>query len=160
MKFLAVVLALALPPAIYFPTLGVRREAEIRKASEDIRQLDVRIEQARAAQRKLNQFHDEVARLDAELVKLRTILPPAMNIDEVRTLTKTRAAAHGVKLDAFDPYGKSVRASVTGSASGLEEFFRDISNAPRIIDVDYVTLRRVASGWRTDFVMTSYALAD
>ena len=160
MKFLAVILALALPVAIYFPTLGKRRERQNAKAEEAIRQLDMRIEQARAAQRKLNQFHEEVARLDTELAKLRTILPDAMNIAELRTITATRAATHGVTLNGFSTDGKSIHASVTGSASALAEFFRDLSNAPRIIDVDYVTLRREAAGWRTDFIMTSYALAD
>ena len=160
MKLLAVLLALALPPAVYFPTFGARREAEIRKASAQLRELDTRNEQARSAQRKLDQFHAEVARLDEELVKLRAILPTAMNIDEIRSMTETRAAAHGVKLNAFDFNGKSVRASATGSASGLTEFFRDVSNAPRIIDVDYVTLRKDAAGWRSDFVMTSDVFAD
>jgi Tfp pilus assembly protein PilO len=160
MKFLAVLLALALPPVIYFPALGDRREAEIGKESDTIRQLDVKIEQARAARRKLDQFHAELARLDAENAKLRAILPPAMNIEEVRSMTEAQAAAHGVTLSAFEFNGKTVRASATGSASGLTEFFRDVSNAPRIIDVDYVTLHPDAAGWRTDFVMTSYALAD
>jgi len=160
MKFLAILLALALPPAIYFPTLGKQREAEIAKASEEIHEFDVRIEQGRAAQRKLDQFHEELARLDVELVKLRTILPPAMNVEELRSMTETSAAAHGVQVTAFVFNGKSITASATGSASGLTEFFRDLSNAPRIIDVDYVTLRKNESGWRSDFVMTSYALAD
>jgi len=160
MRVLAILLALVLPPAIYFPTLGAQRNAQIRRAEADIRELDVRVEQARAAQRKLDQFHEEVARLDTELAKLRAILPPAMNVEELRSMTATRAAAHGVQLNAFAFDGQSIRASATGSASGLSEFFRDLSNAPRIIDVDFVTLRRDAGGWRTDFVMTSYALAD
>ena len=160
MKILAVLLALALPPAIYFPTLGERRDAEIKKASEDARELDVKIEQARAAQRKLDQFHEEVARLDGELAKLRTILPPKMNAGEIRALTASRAGAHGVQLRAWAFDGKSFLVAASGSASGLTEFFRDISNASQVIDVDYVTLHRDAAQWRVDFVMTSYALAD
>lgn len=160
MRILAFLLALALPPVVYFQTFGDQRQAAILKASAEIRELDIRIEQARSAQRKLNQFHNEVARLDEELVKLRTILPPAMNIEDVRSLTESLAAARGVRVNRFEPDGKSIRASVTGSAAGLAEFFGDIQNAPRIIDVDYVTLRKDAAGWRTDFLMTSYALAD
>lgn len=160
MKFLAVVLALVLPLVVYFPTIGKRREAEIAKASDEIRQLDTRIEQARAARRKVDQFHAELARLDTELAELRSILPDTRNIEELRSMTATRAAAHGVTMNGFSTDGKSIHASVTGSASTLAEFFGDLSNARRIINVEYVTLRRDGALWRTDFVMTSYALAD
>jgi Tfp pilus assembly protein PilO len=160
MRILAIILALALPPAIYFPTLNAQHDAEIKRADSEIRELDMRIEQAHAVQRKTAQFHAEVSRLDEELAKLRRILPPAASIDEVRALTEERAAAHGVRVTRFDVGSQSINAEVIGPAEATSEFFRDIANAARIIDVDYVTLRQDPAGWRTDFVMIAYALPD
>src|SRR5437762_9065592 len=98
MKFLAILLALALPPAIYLPTLHARHDTEIRRADAEIRELDTRIEQAYAVRRKTQQFRDETARIAVELEKLRAVLPPRSSIDAVRALTEDRAEAHGVQL--------------------------------------------------------------
>jgi len=160
MKLLAIVLALAAPPAIYFPTIHARGDEQIRRADAEIRELDMRIEQAHAVQRKTPQFHEEVTRLSEELQKLRAILPPAASIDQVRSLTEARAAANGLRLTRFDAAAGRVTAEVIGPADALQQFFRDIANAAGIIDVDYVTLRPDPSGWRVDFVMTAYGLPD
>jgi Tfp pilus assembly protein PilO len=160
MKFLAILLALALPPAVYFPTLRAQHDREIQSADAELHELDVRIEQAHAVQRKSAQFREETERMAVELEKLQRILPSAPSIDEVRALTEERAAAHGVRLTRFDAATQSITAEIIGPAEATSEFFRDIANATRIIDVDYVTLRRDAAGWRTSFVMTAYALPD
>lgn len=160
MKFLAILLTLAIPPAIYLPTIHARHDEEIRRANAEIRELNMRIEQAHAVQRHSDQFREETSRLTEELKKLRTILPPDASIAEVRALTEERAAAHGVRVSRFDVGKESITAEVIGPAEATSEFFLDIANATRIIDVDYVTLRKDAGGWRTDFVMSAYVLPD
>ena len=160
MKFLAIVLALVAPPAIYFPTVHARHDEELKRVDAELQELDKRIEQARAAQRKTAQFHDEVAKLGEEITKLRTILPPTSSMDALRTLTQARAEAHGLRLTRFAVGTNSITAEVIGPADALPDFFRDIANAARIIDVEYVTLRPDPFGWRTDFVMTPYVLPD
>ena len=91
MKFFAFLLALAFPPAIYFETLGAKRDQQLQSAGVQLRDLDIHIEQARSVRRKLSQFRQELARLGEELQKLRVILPPAMAIDQVRAMSDTIA---------------------------------------------------------------------
>ena len=154
-------LAVALPPVAYYNTLGAARAKQIETDSMKLKELNVRVEQARAAKRHLSQFHDESARLAEELAKLRRILPPAMDIDGIHALAEEKAAARGMRLTRFAVReNQSIDAEVVGATMATSEFFTDIANAPRIIDVTYVTLRKDPAGWRTDFVMTSYAMPD
>ena len=153
--------AVALPPVAYYNTLGAQRTKQIETDSLKLKELTVRVEQARAAKNKLSQFHDEAARLGEELAKLRTILPPAMDIDGIRALAEEKAAASGVRLTKFAVReNQSIDTQVVGTAVATSDFFSDIASASRIIDVTYVTLRKDPDGWRTDFVMTSYAMPD
>src|SRR5512141_1646298 len=56
---------------------------EIAAAESQIAELDKKIEQGRAAERKLPQFREEVRRLELELEKLRRILPSTRNTEEI-----------------------------------------------------------------------------
>src|SRR5690349_15419134 len=58
-------------------------EAQIKSADAQIAELDKKIEQGRAAERKLPQFREEVRRLELELEKLRRILPSTRNTEEI-----------------------------------------------------------------------------
>src|SRR6059058_2220505 len=58
-------------------------DAKIREAESQIAELDKKIEQGRAAERKLPQFREEVKRLELELEKLRRILPSTRNTEEI-----------------------------------------------------------------------------
>src|SRR5437763_10054496 len=56
---------------------------DIHAAESQIADLDKKIEQGRAAERKLPQFRAEVVRLGQELDKLRRILPSTRNTEEI-----------------------------------------------------------------------------
>src|SRR5688572_9988802 len=56
---------------------------EIARTEKKITQLDEKIQQGRAAERKLPQFREEVKRLELELEKLRRILPSTRNTEEI-----------------------------------------------------------------------------
>lgn len=168
-RVLALLAAVVIPPAIYFPTLGADLAARRTRADSDLRAVETRLEQARAAQRKLQQFRDERAQLDAEVVKLRRILPPQLDMEQIRGAVDGMATANGVRLTRFETFGKitgsapqvqSFAAEVNGSAEGTAAFFLRIANASTIFDVDDVTLRPAAGGWRTDFILTAFALPD
>ena len=165
-QILAILVALILPPSIYFPTVGAKRDAQRRQTELEI---DKRVEMARAAQRKLTQFHDERQRLDTELTKLRSILPPTLAVDQVRATSEEKAAANGVRLTRFEAAGvksierlqqQSLEAEVIGSAEAIAGFFRNVQNTARIFDVSSVTLQKDAAGWRADFILAAYALPD
>ncbi len=169
-EILIALILLAIPPAAYFPTLGARRVQEHQAAYKAVRDLDVRIESARAAQRKLAEFHEELGRLTAENEKLRRILPLALAIDDVRALTGSYAAANGVRFVRFEPrkpvretpaYDQiEIEVEVTGSGAATAGFLREIENTSRIFHVSAVTMLRDPAGWRTSFVMTAFALPD
>lgn len=154
-------MAAGLPLVAYYNTLGAKHDKEYDHDLMQLKELNVRVEQARAAQRKLPQFHEELAKLNSEMTKLRTILPPTMDLDGIRSLAEATAVDCGVRVTRFDLRpNQSVDAEVIGNAEATAKFFREIQNAARVIDVSYVTLRKDAAGWRTDFVMTGYALPD
>src|SRR5688500_20342066 len=58
-------------------------KAEIATADQKIGELEEKIQQGRAAERKLPQFREEVKRLELELEKLRRILPSTRNTEEI-----------------------------------------------------------------------------
>jgi Tfp pilus assembly protein PilO len=153
--------AIALPLVVYYNTLGAQRQKQSDQDSMRLKELNVRVEQDRSAQHKLAQFHDECARLAVELAKLLAILPATMEMDQIHALVQAKAEGRGVRLTRFDAgEDQSVTAEVIGRTEATSEFFRDLQNAARIIDVSSVTLRKDSAGWRTDFVMKSYAMTD
>lgn len=166
-RFLIVVIALALPPAVYFPTFGAERNEQLRKAQNHLDEVDMRIEQARSAERKLPQFRAEMERLGQEIDKVNQFLPPTPAIEEIHQLTESIASDNDLRLTHFEagaPKALSqvqevtITAEVIGTAQGTAEFLRKIQSASKIIDVSDVTLTKDPAGWRTDFLMTTYAL--
>jgi Tfp pilus assembly protein PilO len=167
-RFLAVLVALALPLVAYYPVYQ-DREATIRTLDKQIYELDIHIEQAKAAQRKLSQFHEEVQRLNEEVAKLRRILPPDPALNEIRDVVDQVAQASGVRIDRFQPrqalrkeyIEAPIDTSAEGTIDALASFFDALRNKARIINVSDVTLEKASTPrWRAKFVMAAFALPD
>src|SRR5687767_15781363 len=89
-------------------------KADIVKIDGEIAELEEKIQQGRAAERKLPQFREEVKRLELELEKLRRILPSTRNTEEIIKKVKSlvdqgdfalhRASFPPVNLGSADPY--------------------------------------------------------
>jgi Tfp pilus assembly protein PilO len=167
MRFLAVLVALALPLVAYYP-VNQDREATIRSLDNQIRELDMHIEQAKAAERKLSQFHEEVQRLNLEVAKLRRILPPDPALNEIRDVVDGVAETSGVRIDRFQPRQAlrhdyvevPIDTEAEGNLAALASFFDALRNKNRIINVTDVTLEKGAPRWRAKFVMAAFALPD
>lgn len=170
MKSVAIFLALILPPALYFPTLGTHHDAAQRRADDELRDISYRVEASAAAQRKLTQFHEEVTRLATELAKLRVILPPDLAIDDVRSTLASLATSNNVQMTRY-AVGKpqededrieriAMDVEVTGTAANIAAFLQRVTNSARIYDETNLVLRRDPAGWRASFVVTAYALRD
>jgi Tfp pilus assembly protein PilO len=170
-QLVLVLIALALPPAVYFPTFGERREKQRRELERTIDDRTLHIEQDRAAQRKYTQFREEMQRLDVENEKLRRILPPSFAIGDIATTVQSYATENGIRVERFDarkpvaekgdPYSfVKIDVQVTGNATATSAFLRRLSNSSQIFNVDATTMRKDPAGWRTDFVMTAYAMPD
>ncbi|HUP47129.1 MAG TPA: type 4a pilus biogenesis protein PilO [Thermoanaerobaculia bacterium] len=125
---------------------------EIAAADTRIAELDRKIEQGRAAERKLPQFREEVRRLELELEKLRRILPSTRNTEEIikkikslvdqgdfalkrLTFPKLGAAKSG------DPYAEwPISVAVDGRYHDLAILFNRLSNFSRIMNVEQINI--------------------
>ena len=134
----------------YFLVVDI--EEEIRATETQIAELDKKIEQGRAAQRKLPQFREEVRRLEIELEKLRPILPSTRNTEEIIRKIKSLVDQGDFVLRRLqfpdlgtvkgsDPYAEwPITVSVEGRYHNLAILFNRLSNFSRIINVEQITI--------------------
>ncbi|HET7434276.1 MAG TPA: type 4a pilus biogenesis protein PilO [Thermoanaerobaculia bacterium] len=161
---LGLVLAVAAVAAVHYTIVSGIQE-EIASAESQIADLDKKIEQGRAAERKLPQFREEVKRLELELEKLRRILPSTRNTEEIIKKVKslvdqgdfalrrlTFPALGGAKGD--DPYAEwPISISLDGRYHDLAILFNRLGNFSRIMNVENITI--TALGNQLDRTITS-----
>lgn len=149
------------------------------KIAADIAQindLDKKIEQGRAAERKLPQFRAEVARLQIELEKLRRILPSTKNTEEI--IQKIKALVDqgdfGLKKLTFpvlgapksgDPYAEwPIQVSVDGRYHNLAILFNRLGNFSRIMNVENISIKalsaQVEKTISADFVAKTFVYVE
>ena len=130
---------------------------EIKGDEAQVAELDKKIEQGRAAERKLPQFRAEVARLEQELEKLRRILPSTRNTEEI--IQKIKALVDqgdfGLRKLTFpklgvakggDPYAEwPITVSVDGRYHNLAILFNRLGNFSRIMNVESITIKALQS---------------
>jgi len=133
-------------------TLFVKKvKADIAGADTTIEQLDQKISQGRAAERKLPQFREEVKRLELELEKLRRILPSTRNTEEIIKKLKSlvdqgefvwrNLAFPALAASSDDPYVEwPISVSVEGRYHDLAILFSRLSNFSRIINVENIKI--------------------
>ena len=127
-------------------------KADIVKADAQIAELDKKIEQGRAAERKLPQFREEVRRLELELEKLRRILPSSRNTEEIIKKLKSLVDQGDFTLRKLtfprlatpkegDPYAEwPISVSVEGRYHDLAILFNRLSNFSRIMNVEQINI--------------------
>jgi type IV pilus assembly protein PilO len=143
--------------------------SQIAAADSQLRDLEVKIEQGRSAQRKLPQFREEVKRLNAELMKLRSILPSTRNTEEIIKRIKTLVDAGNFTLrkltfpplapaQGSDPYAEwPISISVDGRYHNLATLFDHLSKFKRIVNVEQITI--VALTVQTERTITADFIA-
>ncbi|HVS01828.1 MAG TPA: type 4a pilus biogenesis protein PilO [Thermoanaerobaculia bacterium] len=126
---------------------------DIQKKDQKISELEVKIQEGRAAKQRLPEFREEVRRLELELDKLLRILPARLNTEEL--LRRLRALAEQGDLDLLrirpgnlrdrDFYSEwPIFISVRGTYHNLALLFDRIGRFSRIINVDNLRVRSVA----------------
>ena len=126
-------------------------KAEIAAADVRIAELDEKISQGRAAERKLPQFREEVRRLELELDKLRRILPSSRNTEEIIKKVKAlvdqgdftlrRLSFPPLNLDSSDPYSEwPISISLDGRYHDLAILFNRLGNFSRIMNVEQIRM--------------------
>jgi len=125
---------------------------QIEGADNQIRDLDTKIQQGLAAERKLPQFREEVKRLTADLTKLRSILPSTRNTEEIIKRIKTLVDAGNFTLrkltfpplapaQGSDPYAEwPISISVDGRYHNLATLFDHLSKFKRIVNVEQISI--------------------
>ncbi len=132
-------------------------KAEIAEANTKIEELDKKIAQGRAAERKLPQFRDEVKRLQLELDKLRRILPSTRNTEEIIKKVKSlvdqgdfalrRASFPDINTaNASDPYVEwPIEINLDGRYHDLAILFNRLGNFSRIMNVEQININALGS---------------
>jgi type IV pilus assembly protein PilO len=127
-------------------------KVEIAEADTKIEELDKKISQGRAAERKLPQFRDEVKRLELELEKLRRILPSTRNTEEIIKKIKSLVdqGDFGLRRLAFpdlstanssDPYVEwPIEVAVDGRYHDLAILYNRLGNFSRIMNVENIRI--------------------
>lgn len=125
---------------------------DIAKADAKIGELDQKISQGRAAERKLPQFREEVKRLELELEKLRRILPSSRNTEEIIKKIKSLVDQGEFTLlrlvfpalrtgSGGDPYREwPISVTVQGRYHDLAILFNRLSNFSRIMNVEFIKI--------------------
>jgi len=132
-------------------------ETKIKSADSQLTALDNQIAQGRAAERKLPQFREEVARLQVELEKLRRILPSNRNTEEIIKkikalvdqgdflLKKISFPAIGAPQGS-DPYAEwPISVEMEGGYHNLAILFNRLSNFSRVFNVEQFTITALGS---------------
>lgn len=126
---------------------------QIASAQAESDELQRKIEAGRAAEKKLPQFRDEVARLEEELENLRRILPSSRNTEEIIKRIKSLVDQGNMELRSLQfpdpqPAAESdvyadwkITVEIEGGYHNLAIFFDRLSNFQRIINVDDFDIR-------------------
>jgi type IV pilus assembly protein PilO len=124
---------------------------DIASAETQIGELDQKISQGRAAERKLPQFREEVKRLELELEKLRRILPSNRNTEEIIKKLKSlvdqgeftwrNLSFPSLNKETTDPYVEwPISVSVDGRYHDLAILFNRLGNFSRIMNVENIRI--------------------
>ena len=149
---------------------------EIDSADTQIAELDKKIEQGRAAERKLPQFREEVKRLELELEKLRRILPSTRNTEEIIKKIKSLVDQGDFDLKRLtfprlsdakgdDPYVEwPISVAVEGRYHNLAILFNRLGNFSRIVNVEQINIQALQNQAektiQTDFVAKTFVYVE
>jgi type IV pilus assembly protein PilO len=176
--WMGLLVGLGLAAAVLYATetLAVKKtKDEIAAADSQIGQLDEKISQGRAAERKLPQFREEVKRLELELEKLRRILPSTRNTEEIIKKLKSlvdqgdftlrRLSFPPLNASSTDPYSEwPISVTVDGRYHDLAILFNKLSNFSRIMNVEQIKIAAVpAQETKTiaaDFVAKTFVYVE
>jgi type IV pilus assembly protein PilO len=176
--WMGLLVGLGLAAAVLYATesLAVKKiKDDISAADTQIGQLDEKISQGRAAERKLPQFREEVKRLELELEKLRRILPSTRNTEEIIKKLKSlvdqgdftlrRLSFPPLNASSTDPYSEwPISVTVDGRYHDLAILFNKLSNFSRIMNVEQIKIAAVpAQETKTiaaDFVAKTFVYVE
>ena len=177
--WMGLLVGIALAAAILYGTesLFVKEiKEEIAATEQRITELDQKISQGRAAERKLPQFREEVKRLELELEKLRRILPSTRNTEEIIKKIKSLVdqGEFTLRTLTFPPLGSQasgdpyvewpIAVAVDGRYHDLAILFNRLGNFSRIMNVEQINISALgdqsARTITSDFVAKTFVYVE
>jgi Tfp pilus assembly protein PilO len=138
------VLALAVYAALFWQ-ITTKQRARLEAQNRRLAELQVKIQEGRAAEQKLPEFRDEVRRLSLDLDKLLRILPPRRNTPDLLRRIRSLTEQGDFDLRVFTPGGFidrdfysewPITIDLGATYHNLAHFFDRISRFSRIINVE------------------------
>ena len=150
----ALLVAAAIVAAVWYFMVEPKNK-EIQAQSRQLEQLQIKIQEGRAAKQKLPQFREEVRRLELELDKLLRILPARRNTPEllrrIRQLTEQGnfdllrfTPGNFVDKDFYSEWPIAIR--LNGTYHNLALFFDRVGRFSRIINIENLKINAINSG--------------
>jgi type IV pilus assembly protein PilO len=125
-------------------------QKDVNARSNDLKTLQQKVTEGKAAEQRLPQFREEFERLDTELQRLLRILPTAKQTDELIKKIKSLTERGNFRLLSFQPQGFikrdfysewPVNVSLDGNYHELALFFDRLSRFSRIINVESLDIK-------------------
>ena len=159
-KVLILIGALILISGVYYYSLYTPKQEEVGRLEINLDRLQKDLGKKQALASKLPAYKEEVARLDAELVRVLVQLPSTKEIPSLLSDISRLGKETGLEFLLFRPkpeVGKNfysevpVDIEVLGSFHRVATFFDRVSNLPRIVNVTNVNM--APSGDRTKGIL-------
>jgi type IV pilus assembly protein PilO len=138
-------------------------QKDINARSNDLKALQQKVTEGKAAEQRLPQFREEFERLDTELQRLLHILPTAKQTDELIKKIKSLTERGNFRLASFQPQGFikkdfysewPVNVSLDANYHELALFFDRLSRFSRIINVESMDMKA------TNRALSSYSISS
>ncbi|MGZ3385785.1 MAG: type 4a pilus biogenesis protein PilO [Isosphaeraceae bacterium] len=138
-------------------------QKDINARSNDLKALQQKVTEGKAAEQRLPQFREEFERLDTELQRLLRILPTAKQTDELIKKIKSLTERGNFRLVSFQPQGFikkdfysewPVNVSLDANYHELALFFDRLSRFSRIINVESMDMKA------TNRALSSYSISS
>jgi type IV pilus assembly protein PilO len=150
----------------------MQAQIEIRRG--ELQRLRADIDRGLATARRLPEFRKEVATLEAQLDRLRTVLPEEQDVGDLLNRVNTMATQSNLTIRGFTPQAVAKKAlhaewpiglQLEGTYHDLGSFLERVSKFPRIINVGNIKIkaRDVQTGRATvtaDCTATTFVLVE
>jgi type IV pilus assembly protein PilO len=142
-------------------------QKDIGARSNDLKTLQQKVTEGKAAEQRLPQFREEFERLDTELQRLLRILPTAKQTDELIKKIKSLTERGNFRLLSFQPQGFikkdfysewPVNVALDASYHELALFFDRLSRFSRIINVESLDVRASTRPGSTYTISSSFTM--
>ncbi len=146
--YMGAVLGLVLVGVIYFLVHQFKLEdqkTQLQRQENKLAELQLKIQEGRAAQAQLPRFREEVRQLELELDQLLRILPARRNTQELLRRIRSLTEQGDFNLQRFTPGGEidkdfysewPIQINLQGTYHNLAQLFDKVSRFSRIINIE------------------------